>query len=329
MGFHLLSCVKDEGPFLLEWIAHHKVVGFDRILIAYNDCTDGTDLLLRELAKFGEIDIHENVVPEGKSPQFFAYETVKDSPFVQDAEWLAIFDSDEFINIHVGDGQLSGLLEKVDEADFLALNWVCFGDAGLESWEEGMITPRFKLAVEKHHVLNRGVKSITHKPIQFERFRNHHPEKFSLDRELKIANGNGEIVTHNLKTDGSIGSNYRHLAKGRSAYGLAQVNHYNVKTIDSFCLRVARGIGYLPDQGRHSMEYFVEHSMAATELDTSILRYETRSQNQIDRLLSLGNVKDIYHDIISEYQRRIALVQKRLNDGEFEMENYADTSFLA
>ncbi len=50
MDYHLATSIKDEGPFLLEWIAHHKVAGFNRILIGYNDCTDGSEKLLRLLA---------------------------------------------------------------------------------------------------------------------------------------------------------------------------------------------------------------------------------------------------------------------------------------
>lgn len=37
----LMSCVKDEGPFVVEFVAHHLVLGFDRIMMASNDCSDG------------------------------------------------------------------------------------------------------------------------------------------------------------------------------------------------------------------------------------------------------------------------------------------------
>src|SRR5699024_4672828 len=44
---HVLMCsMRDEGPFALEFVAHHRAIGFDRIFIASNDCRDGTDLLL-------------------------------------------------------------------------------------------------------------------------------------------------------------------------------------------------------------------------------------------------------------------------------------------
>ena len=37
---------KNEGAFLLEWIAYHKVIGFSNIVVLSNDCEDGSDEFL-------------------------------------------------------------------------------------------------------------------------------------------------------------------------------------------------------------------------------------------------------------------------------------------
>lgn len=47
----IVSTMKNEGPFILEWIAHHRAIGVDDFLIYTNDCTDGTDRLLDALAR--------------------------------------------------------------------------------------------------------------------------------------------------------------------------------------------------------------------------------------------------------------------------------------
>ena len=62
----LISSVKDEGPFLLEWVAHHLVLGFDRILIASNDCSDGTDRLLAALDGAGYVRHVPNKLKPGE-----------------------------------------------------------------------------------------------------------------------------------------------------------------------------------------------------------------------------------------------------------------------
>lgn len=38
----LVATAKDEGPFVLEWVAYHRLAGFDPIIIYQNDSTDGT-----------------------------------------------------------------------------------------------------------------------------------------------------------------------------------------------------------------------------------------------------------------------------------------------
>ena len=41
--------MKDEGPTVVEWVAHHLAVGFTEVMVYTNDCSDGTDTLLKRL----------------------------------------------------------------------------------------------------------------------------------------------------------------------------------------------------------------------------------------------------------------------------------------
>lgn len=47
----LISTVKNEGPNILEWVAHHLCIGFTHIQIYQNDSEDGTQKTLRTLHK--------------------------------------------------------------------------------------------------------------------------------------------------------------------------------------------------------------------------------------------------------------------------------------
>jgi hypothetical protein len=51
----LVTAMRNEGPFVLEWIAHHKALGVTAFVIVTNDCDDGTDALLDRLAEAGEV----------------------------------------------------------------------------------------------------------------------------------------------------------------------------------------------------------------------------------------------------------------------------------
>ena len=37
----IVTCMKNEGPFILEWLAYHRMIGVDDFLIYTNDCDDG------------------------------------------------------------------------------------------------------------------------------------------------------------------------------------------------------------------------------------------------------------------------------------------------
>ena len=42
----LMSCMRNEGIHILEWLAYHRVIGFGPVVICSNDCADGSDRLL-------------------------------------------------------------------------------------------------------------------------------------------------------------------------------------------------------------------------------------------------------------------------------------------
>jgi hypothetical protein len=56
----IVTTMKNEGPFILEWIAYHRAIGVDDFLIYTNDCTDGTDTMLQMLMAKGLCQWREN-----------------------------------------------------------------------------------------------------------------------------------------------------------------------------------------------------------------------------------------------------------------------------
>lgn len=47
--------MRNEGQFILEWVAYFRTLGFDEILVMTNDCDDGSDKMLDRLEKMGEL----------------------------------------------------------------------------------------------------------------------------------------------------------------------------------------------------------------------------------------------------------------------------------
>ena len=99
-----VSMMKDEGPYLIEWVAHHLAVGFTDLVVYTNDCSDGTDEMLIRLEELGLCHHRRNEIPVGIRPQPSALNYAQDEPVVQQSDWVMVFDADEFLSIKYGDG---------------------------------------------------------------------------------------------------------------------------------------------------------------------------------------------------------------------------------
>ena len=106
----------------MEWIAYHKTIGFTDIVILSNDCEDGSDEMLDHLSKSGEIIHLRNDGPyDDRGIQFAALKLADRQKAVKEADWIIHLDIDEFLNIHVGDGQIADLIAALPDADAIAL----------------------------------------------------------------------------------------------------------------------------------------------------------------------------------------------------------------
>ena len=109
----LVTTVRNEGPNILEWIAHHRLCGFDRIQVYQNDSTDTTVRSLRTLDQLGVIEYFENRHKKG-AHQMRAYRRAGRSEAFADADWCMALECNEFLTIHAGDGKVSDLIAAED-----------------------------------------------------------------------------------------------------------------------------------------------------------------------------------------------------------------------
>ncbi len=101
-----ILCVRNEGAHLLEWLAHHRAIGFTDVLVFSNDCADGTDAMLDRLAEMGQLVHVRNDDHGPRGPQWAALKAADRHPLTRAADWILCLDIDEFVNIHLGDGRL-------------------------------------------------------------------------------------------------------------------------------------------------------------------------------------------------------------------------------
>lgn len=88
--------MKNEGAFLLEWIAFNRVLGVTDFLFYSNDCTDGTDTFLDVLAEQGIVKHLPNPAEENRNYQMVTLKASREDPMLQDADWIWVSDVDEF-----------------------------------------------------------------------------------------------------------------------------------------------------------------------------------------------------------------------------------------
>lgn len=277
-----ILCLRNEAAFLLEWLAHHRAVGFTDFLVFSNDCQDGTDAMLDRLAEMGQLTHVRNDGPyDARGIQFTALKQCEKLDIVQQADWILPFDIDEFVNIHVGEGRIPDLLAALPQATAITLTWRLFGNGGVVHYEDKPVTQTFQRAAPA--VLHWPWRAAMFKTL----YRNDgtyrkvgvHRPRAPVKERLEGARwfgSDGHELPDRFRTE-RIFSNF-----GRDNYGLAQLNHYALGAMESYVLKADRGRAV---HGDHmlDLDYWVERNFI-TEEDSSILRLAPRMEAELAAL---------------------------------------------
>lgn len=238
-----ISMMKDEGPFVLEWVAHHLAVGFTDLVVYTNDCSDGTDDMLIRLEQLGLCHHRRNAIPPGQRPQPSALNHAQDEPVVQQSDWVMVFDADEFLSIRHGDGTLDGLIgaAKAQGATGIVVTWRIFGSAGAVDWSRAPVTEQFLMAAPPSWNKGWGVKTLFAYSPEHWKLGIHRPKmkskwlKSDFPDQVKWLNGSGREMEDYFKFRG-----WRSIAR-TVGYDWVQLNHYAVKSVDAYAIRKLRG----------------------------------------------------------------------------------------
>ena len=316
----LMSSLKNEGPFILEWVAHHRVLGFDAIYVASNDCSDGSDALLAALERAGVIGHVPNEVAPGVIPQHAGYDRIRATHPVDQADWLMMLDTDEFLNIHIGQNRVQDLTMRAGAADIIAVSARSFSDLPQTHWEPGPVTRAFPMALGPTHRANQSVKTLTRDPARFRGIHNHHMVGYRGKTSLQVFCAQ-DASTYPLEPGTPLGDKFRHIPKEQVGYDLAQYNHYPIKTLDSYLLRQARGRGAAakPDaasgaeNNRHTMEYFTLRA-GKGKPEHSIRRYDAEVEALIATLLAEPQIAAAHRDCEAAHAAAICAHVDKLTD---------------
>jgi hypothetical protein len=300
--YAVISTMKDEGPYILEWVAHYRAIGFTDLVVCWNDCSDGTDLILRRLEELGHLRQHRTRVRAG-GIQRSALRQAKDYDEVRRADWVFVCDADEFLNIHEGDGSVGALIEssRISEsgqpADVIAVPWRRFGNNGIHGFEDRPVTAQFTRAEAsngRRWWKGAYVKSLFHTPQNLFRVGIHCPvPRPDLGRDfVKVMPGGIEIPPET-----------RHMKAHKPGYRGAQVNHYALRSVESFLLKKARG-QVNRDGAPHDGTYWRRYDWN-DEVDTSIARTDARRADWLERLRADDRLFALHNEAVRFHRRRV------------------------
>lgn len=294
-----VTAMRNEGPFILEWVAWQRMLGFERILVLYNDCTDHSPELLALLDAAGWIDAQPYSLIDGKPPKYAAHEVARAHPLVAECDWMFLCDVDEFLTPAAPLWTVDDLLSGVeDRAAVMAIHWKCFGDGGFDQWQDGLTHRMLTRAAPTATPANTFFKTAVYKPTRFERFGAHSPRKFSGDwgtpPNVTIDSAGRQISSFDPAENAKQATHPDWVTHAR-----AQVNHYIIRNAESFAFKKGRPSASA-GKDRYT-EAFAEKFNRNDELDLSALRFSTRFDAWFDQIRALPGARRLHHLCCVDY----------------------------
>ncbi len=301
--------MRDEGPNLPEWIAHHLGAGIGHFLVYSNDCTDGTDHMLDELAAAGLVT-HVRLRPGRARPvQWQALKDAARRPELADADWAVVFDCDEFVNLRAPDDGLAGMLAGLPPGtSALAMGWRLFGNSGHLRRPAGLTIEGFTRAAPPDIPLPLAhfCKSFF-RPAHFREPGIHRPKRRQGALPRWCDGAGAPLPEPFARSNARI-----NLFGLNPGHALVQLNHYSLRSAACFMAKRRRG---LPNHTHRdvALGYWVERNFNDVE-DTSILRMAAQTRAQLARLLEIGQLGALLRQ--AEEHHRAALEQQLRDEDE-------------
>jgi hypothetical protein len=301
----IVTTMKNEGPFILEWLAYHRAIGVDDFLIYTNDCTDGTDTMLDLLQAKGIVQHRINpFVPGGAlKPQHAALQAAEKEPVMQDCGWGICMDVDEFINIKIGDGTLDALYKAMGNANMISLTWRLFGNNDVHQFEDRFLLDQFTACapevIRKPHQAW-GFKTLYRNIDIYKKLGVHRPKGLIPDLwdRVKWLNGSGKPLPRTMYRNGwrSTLETY--------GYDWVCLNHYAVRSAESFLVKRDRGRVNHVDRDQGLNYWFrMNHNL---EQDRSIQRMIPLMQVEYDKLMSDPEIRAAHDHALRCHRAKIA-----------------------
>lgn len=222
MKYNIIICaiLKDETPYLVEWVEHHLGIGVEHFVLYDNNSVIPAKQTLEAYVRKGVVEVID--CPITNTPQLKAYTHCLYNMHGR-TKWIAYIDLDEFI-ILKKHRDIHAFLADYDEYAGVCMNWVIHTANGHIEKPEGPVMQNYTEPLPYDFPANRHVKSIV-QPV-----------------------GVGIVVSSHyaLYSDDyyAVNEKHRHVPGAFSEFSneIAQINHYQTKSFEEWLDKVKRGI---------------------------------------------------------------------------------------
>ena len=292
----IVTAMKNEASYILEWVAYHRAIGFNNFLVYTNDCSDHTVQLLEALQARGYLSHEENRVLR-RGPQKSALKYAREHLDVEQADWILVSDIDEFLNIHTGSGTVDELIDSLPGADAISVTWKLFGCGDVIEYADQPVISTFfdgERAIGDGGMENRFAKTLFRPTDDIKRFGTHGPI-VAADADFVWMSPGGRI----LGEDDNLTRPVRSFS-----YEAAQINHYAVGSVDAFLVKRDRGrVNHY--RQTMDMDYWDKMNKSGTK-DTSILRHRDVMLAEMDAMLADPKIKALHDKGVAWRRAKIA-----------------------
>jgi len=297
----VVGTMRDDGIYIMEFVAHYLALGFEHIFIYTNDNADSSLDLLDVLSEHGLITVLESEVtgkvpPEAKA---FGY-ALNLLDELRDYEWALFVDSDEFLVPEVRyEFSIDAVLDALALEDSqgrvagICYDWLWFiSDMAFER-APGLLCERFQHAkphwLAKCLVRVRDVISMRHQ---------HYPEVAP-----------GFTVVDSLFEPLDLSTIWQ---RRQAQYGGGRINHYWPRSFEEFAIKKARGASLEMQDNQYDRPYeqffsWNGHSAAENSHPTDP-KHMQKVKDQIDALRALEGVAAVADRIEREFSSFLARV---------------------
>jgi len=316
----IVASVRNEGLYLVEWLAYHRAIGIQEFFIFCNDNDDGSDRLLNLLAEEQIITLLNNQM-RGKSisPQLKAYDyAFSFLPDVLDCKWSFVLDIDEYFvfNNRVFGGVDDYLAwHEYYEVDAIACNWVNIGPSRQVCWNNELLTKRFtqQLSVDRH------IKSVF-RPSKFCSSTCHFPVS-NFNRPFVFKDSTRNPHTYKRSPDaGELAPSYSDVPNDH----FACVFHYFWKSAEELLVKACRNSGgeavnsgllCNPRAGFMISTFMDNFNPSSFAEDDRINQCAPGFENELSKILSINGISSCINEIVDTYKSRVNWIKTSIETG--------------